>query len=322
MAWSDIVNGKPPLNPQDAFDAAQMFGGNATKEKADGFAAQPAPNMSGAGTRQSRMPNWRPSVYARNIMHWLVPEGPIVQMYINPQTASYKYKKAIQHQRTKGGFVVQYWGEDLGVVTLNGTTGTSGIEGINVLYDIYRNEQLAFDPFALFMKKSNEANLMSGGGIGSAIGGLIGGGTGSLGADIGGAIGGFLTGDEPSLTPDPPPGPSLAQLACTVELYWSGWVFRGFFTDFSVSEGVDKLGMFNYDITFMVTQMRGFRDNFFAWHRSATSGASNSDPNFGMPRSYGYPTIGEQATPGREPSSPNDLESLGKGILDSVGFDL
>lgn len=320
---SGLENFKQPLNPQDAFNAAQMFGGKPDQsQKADGFSSQPSPSVSGTGTRQSRVPNWRQSIYARNIMHWLIPEGPIVQMYINPQTASYKDKKDIQHQRTKGGFVVQYWGESLGTVTLNGTTGSSGIEGINVLYDIYRNEQLAFDPFALFMKKKNDEQFMSGGGIGSAIGGAIGGGSGSLGADIGGAIGGFLTGDSPSILPDPPPGPSLAQLACTVELYWSGAVFRGFFTDFNVSESADRIGLFNYDLTFMVTQRRGFRQNSFAWQHSATSGPSNSDPDFGTPRSYGSPTIGEQVMPGRDPSPPSGPEAIGKSIARSIGFDL
>lgn len=306
---------KPPLNPQDAFDVAQQFAGKPVGQAADGFSAQPYPNVSGMGTRQSRVPNWRPSVNARNIMHWLIPEGPIVQMFINPQSADYSYKKVIPYQRTKGGFVVQYWGEDLGTVRLSGTTGSSGIEGINVLYDIYRNEQLAFDPYALFMKQQNEETF-SAGGIGSALGEAVG---GALGGAIGGTIGNFLTGEQPSLTPDPPPGPSLAQLACTVELYWCGEVYRGFFTEFSVNESVDHLGTFNYNITFMVTQKRGFRQNFFAWHHSATSGPSNWDT---IPRSFGYPVVGEQPTVSREESEPAGFEAMAKKLGKSIGFDV
>ena len=68
-----------------------------------------------------------------------------IKMWINPQTLQINNTKDIQPTRTKGGFSLQYWGEGLTEITLSGTTGSSGAEGINMLYEIYRAEQYAFD---------------------------------------------------------------------------------------------------------------------------------------------------------------------------------
>ena len=89
------------------------------------------------------------SFLQRRMLKWLVPERGIIEMYINPQSIAIRNAKNIKSERTKGGFVVQYWGEELTSIDISGHTGTSGIEGINVLSDIYRGEQLAFDIIAL-----------------------------------------------------------------------------------------------------------------------------------------------------------------------------
>jgi|15BtaG_2_1085339.scaffolds.fasta_scaffold00060_8 hypothetical protein len=66
------------------------------------------------------------------------------QMYINPQSFAISEKKLVKADLTKGGYVVQYWGEDLPTIQVNGTTGSAGIEGINILRSIYRHEQTQF----------------------------------------------------------------------------------------------------------------------------------------------------------------------------------
>lgn len=296
----------PPLQPADFFDAAQSLL-NPTSTQAEAFAAALPPSVSGWGTRQSRVPDQRVGVNHRNIMHWLVPEGPIVQMYINPQNVSYNYRKAIQPTRTKGGFTLQYWGEELTTLRLTGTTGSSGIEGINVLYDIYRNEQLALDPYALYLSAAQDAALIDGGSVGAAIGNVLGGS--DIGNTIGGIVGGVLQGASESSTTTRP-APSLASLAFTVELYWSGEVYRGYFTDFSVEESVSHLGTFEYSINFTVTQKRGFRVNYLPWHRSAVSGPSNSSPFLGTPHSFAYLENGVLAPP--------SLESTGSTTLGDI----
>ncbi len=76
------------------------------------------------------------------IMSWRLPNGSSVKMYINPENFVIRESKQITNTRTKGGFVIQYWGENLTELTLSGTTGSSGVRGINVLRDIYRSENL------------------------------------------------------------------------------------------------------------------------------------------------------------------------------------
>src|SRR6266404_5969472 len=129
-----------PLQPSDPFEAAGRLTGDSrgsftsTYNSGQNFTGSQGPSQSGFGTRQSRVANNKAAVNTRKMMRWLVPEMPIVEMYINPQSVNYGYSKQITETRTKGGYVLQYWGENLTTLNLGGTTGTSGIEGINVLY--------------------------------------------------------------------------------------------------------------------------------------------------------------------------------------------
>jgi hypothetical protein len=223
------------------------------------------------------------------MVRWFLPELGVVEMYINPQSIKYSDTKHIGAPvRTRGGYMVQYWGEELGKVSLSGTTGSSGVEGINVLYDIYRNEQVAFDPIALAAEAArDQASLSQGifssikgndsllGGVGNAVGV----GVNSLFNQVNNVI---KTGNVDPLQPRP----TLASIAFQTELYWSGWVFRGYFTSMTVNESADKLGQFDYNLEFTVTQKRGLRLNFLPHHRSAVNGPSNSDPSFGIPYSF------------------------------------
>ncbi|HVI40700.1 MAG TPA: hypothetical protein VM577_08570 [Anaerovoracaceae bacterium] len=293
----------PPASPSSLTGA--ILGTSSTN--ANGFSADFVPGTSGFGVREVLLQPYRPAVNARNIMHWLVPEGPIIQMYINPQNVTYTFKKNITPTRTKGGYTVQYWGEELGNLSISGTTGTSGYEGINVLYDLYRNEQLQFDPFALFLQAQFSAETLTAG--------LFGGDALSAGATIGSSLLGAAESLIPGAVQQPP---TLASMALTVELYWSGEVYRGYFTEFVVKESADQLGLFNYDMNFTVTQKRGFRQNFLGWHRSPVYGPSNSDPVVGRPYSFGSLVAGEQPTPGLLP--PEDLGSALSSALDP--FDL
>lgn len=278
----------PPLQPQSIFNSAQALQGS-NPIPADGFSAATVPSSTGLGTRTGSIRNRVGGTTTRKLVHWLVPEGPIVGMYCNPQQIVYNDTKNIESQRTKGGFIIQYWGEGLSVLDITGTTGTSGIEGINVLRDIYRNEQLAFDPFALFLaaKKNQEASFGDIFGVGSAF-------------DSGDSFLGALTGASQEATPTASrQGPTLASLATQVEMYWSGEVYRGYFNSFTVTERAENLGLFDYAMRFTVTQKRGFRRNFLAWHRSATNGPSYSNPEYGVPHTFGRSIEGSVAPPAR-----------------------
>lgn len=85
-------------------------------------------------------------VHQRRLIQWEVPHlgsSFRIQMYINPQNIQISSTKDISETRTKGGYIIQYWGEKFDEVQINGTTGSAGVEGLNALKDVYRSEQLA-----------------------------------------------------------------------------------------------------------------------------------------------------------------------------------
>lgn len=266
------------------------------------------PSPAGNQVRQAKVANLRSANAVRNMVRFFLPETGIVEMYVNPQGIKYNDKKHIPSPtRTRSGYIIQYWGEELGTVSINGTTGSSGVEGINVLYDVYRNEQVSMDALALATQAARD--LESTGGILDAFsssdnflesaGNLIGAGVDSLFDAVENVI---ESGNIDPATPKP----TLASIAFQTEMYWSGWVFRGYFTSMNVSESADKLGLFDYTMEFTVTQKRGLRLNFMPWHRSAVNGPSNSDPAFGPP--YSFSTLDDPIP--RQDVNRDDLSRL------------
>src|SRR5579885_1023285 len=144
MSFSDIVSGV-----SDAVDALNgvnpLSQSQLNQFKSDGFLLPATFSADGTGLPSSKVPAYRNSQLKRNIITWFVPEFGIVRMYVNPSSISYVHKKLITKDRTKGGYTLQYWGEELSQLNIVGTTGGAGVEGINVLYEIYRAEQYAFD---------------------------------------------------------------------------------------------------------------------------------------------------------------------------------
>lgn len=259
-----------------------------------GFNTTPVPPADGNGLPSSKVVNFRTGQFGRDIIHFFIPEFGIVKLYVNPRNIQYRHKKLITKERTKGGFLLQYWGEDLSILSISGTTGSSGIEGINVLYEMYRAEQYAFDAVGLSLAADNAAigasnQMISGIGnaVGSATGNAVG---GSIGGSVGGLFGAglaqgiFGTNNFTALAPRNIA--SLASLAFGVEMYYSGEIYRGYFEDMSVTESADNIGLFEYNITFITTQRRGRRYNSFGWQRSAVNGASDNGFDTGVPWSF------------------------------------
>lgn len=300
----------PPIQPTDVFDLARETIAGTSRPDIPGFNAPIVPSQSGFQTVGASIPNERNGVFTRNMVRWFVPEVGVVEMYINPKSISYQFKKHITNQRTKGGYLLQYWGEELTQLGISGTTGSSGIEGINILQDIYQSEQLAFDPYALSLAAERDAENND---QFSFLGDFEGG----LGGLVSGAGGSFLDLVSNSIETGAPNAtraqPTLASLAFSVEMYYSGWVFRGYFTDFRLDESADKLGLFDYSMTFFVTQRRGLRLNYFPWHRSASDGPSNSDPEFGVPHSFAH--FGTNSPTAVPPLNENEGSTLGDLLL-------
>ena len=82
----------------------------------------------------------------RTLITWEIPCLPtpqFIEMYLNPNKIDIIEEKQITSTRTKGGFIAQYFGENLTRINIGGETGDGGIEALNVLHDVYRSEQLA-----------------------------------------------------------------------------------------------------------------------------------------------------------------------------------
>lgn len=296
QAQNDVNNAQSILNQANPLTQNQL-----EKYKADGFLIPASYSADGTGLPYSKVPTFRDAKLKRNIITWFVPEFGTVRMYVNPRSIVTANKKLINQIQTKGGYTLQYWGEQLTTLQIQGTTGTSGIEGINVLYEIYRAEQYAFDTSGLLISANNAAqNLVTDGfnAIGNAIGGGVGtllfGGstTSSAGASVqnAGLIGGIFGLNSPSSSLTASNYTTLAELAFTVEMYYDGWVYRGFFTDFSFTESAENF-LIDYNINFTVTQKRGYRDNYFPWHRNPANGPSQ----YNTPYSFsGYATMGDE----------------------------
>lgn len=248
--------------------------------RSNGFLVSATPTADGNGLPYSKITPGVTGKITRNIITWFVPQFGTVRMFINPQNITYTHKKLINKDRTKGGYTLQYWGEELSQLNISGTTGSSGVEGINMLYELYRAEQYAFDATGLTLAANNASadlanNLVQGvgGAIGSAIGGIFGSDDRTAAAGGAGLLGGILGLDSPNNNLSARNIPSLASLAFGVEMYYNGWVYRGFFDSMTVTERADNF-LLDYNMIFMVTQRRGYRTNYFPWHNSPASGPS------------------------------------------------
>lgn len=171
----------------------------------------------------------------RRLIQWEVPHlgsSFRIQMYINPQNISINSIKDISETRTKGGYIIQYWGEKFDEAQISGTTGSSGVEGLNALKDVYRSEQLALWKI-----------VQNAGGSGTKR------------------------------------RQSLAQLAASVILHYDGVQYCGYFKTFGFTENADKLGMFDYQMTFVITKTIGLRKNWLGWQRTPNSTTDTPTPN-------------------------------------------
>jgi len=275
-----------------AINALEGEGSTRSFEK-DGFIVPPNPSGDGNGLPSQKVGAERNASIQdggiagkRRLIHWFIPEFGVVRMYVNPASINYNHKKVIKKEKTKGGYLLQYWGEDLTTLTISGTTGSSGVEGINVLYEMYRAEQYAFDTIGLSLAAANANNGISNT-IMNAVNGSVdsqdssfGGIAGGIGAGILGSVLGANNGSTLATRNIP----SLASLAFGVEMYYQGWVFRGYFDDMSITESASDF-LWNYTIHFTVTQKRGYRTNYLPFHRSANSGPSNNSEG-GVPLSF------------------------------------
>lgn len=192
--------------------------------------------------------------YKRQVIIWKTPTQDYIEMYINPENFTESKKKIINTQKTKGGFIIQYGGEELGTIELSGSTGSSGIEGINVLDSIYRAEQYGYDVIAEQLQSRSYLPTFS-----------------SPDSNLNNLGNTFINAFQQPL-------PTLASLAANVEMFYQGKLYRGYFTDFRITESADKPGLFDYNLSFTYYASLGIRRNFMPWHKQP-DGTLTEDTN-------------------------------------------
>jgi hypothetical protein len=233
-------------------------------------------------------------IFERKIMKFFLPvdissiggEGvvsrEVIPLYINPQNVQIQEGKLISDTLTKGGYIIQYWGEKLIGLQVSGTTGSGGIEAINILRDVYRHEQIIFRD--LMIKKAQDfeeqaVNTLSDVSSANASSGLL------LAADAltGGAVSNLIDGvsntidyivdaasgsGEESAAESFEMPPTLASFATSIDIFFHGETYRGYFTSFSLTEQANSPGIFDYSFQFNATRRTGLRTNFMPWHRN------------------------------------------------------
>lgn len=208
--------------------------------------------------------------YVRNIIQWKVPMVGWISMPINPQSLRINEKKDLSETRTKAGFVLQYAGESLTEINIDGTTGSAGVEGINILRTVYRAEQIAFDKIAKELERTGPAAeiLQIARGISNILPTDTNLGLAQRAVDL-------------ALNIFNQPFPTLASLASNIEMYYQGLLYRGYFRNFGVTENVTNLGHFDYSMSFIAHSRQGIRRNFMPWHRQPYNpiGMSSNDAN-------------------------------------------
>ena len=223
----------------------------------------------------------------------------IVPLYVNPENFSIQDNKIISESLTKGGFIVQYWGEQLGEIQASGTTGSGGIEAINILRGVYRNEITQFNNILLeraflldqtartALEDTSTANI--GAGISSIFDEITQGGFSNIIDGTKSAIE-EITQAAKGITDNNPTSveliPTIGAFATNMILYWQGEKFTGYFKSFRVDEVAQNPGIFSYQFTFMITKRSGIRKNFMAWHR-------NPYDSSGEPRTASLPIEGQ-----------------------------
>jgi len=206
------------------------------------------------------------------------------KMYLNPTTISSTHRKSIQKQFTKGGFFVQYWGEELTTLAINGTTGSAGISEINKLMSIYRHELIHFNN--LIIEKNIDFNESLKESLGTVNSGnedrflntlsyldqlLLSGqgqtivdGVTTFAENLNNIISGKK--DDPVRYKEIAQEQSLATLATSLIMEFKGIFYRGYMDGFSFSENASEPGLFTYNFNFIVLYSSGKRDNFMPWH--------------------------------------------------------
>ena len=196
-----------------------------------------------------------------SILSSSVGDRKIVPLYINPSQVQTNYAKNISETQTIGGFIIQYWGDKITTIAMSGTTGSGGIDAINILYEVYKSEQTSFRNLLIIRRQKLEKALRESTGgtedlnIAQALDQVL----------LNGAFSEIANGWSESMdyfkmaingeSPDTKNKslelmPTLSAFAVSLEMHYQGKVNRGYIESMSVTEDGNNPGHFNYSIQF------------------------------------------------------------------------
>jgi hypothetical protein len=212
-----------------------------------------------------------------SILSSSVGDRKIVPLYINPSQVQTNYAKNISETQTIGGFIIQYWGDKITTIAMSGTTGSGGIDAINILYEVYKSEQTSFRNLLIIRRQKLEKALRESTGgtedlnIAQALDQVL----------LNGAFSEIANGWSESMdyfkmaingeSPDTKNKslelmPTLSAFAVSLEMHYQGKVNRGYIESMNVTEDGNNPGHFNYSIQFKSLKEYGERNNFMPWH--------------------------------------------------------
>lgn len=202
----------------------------------------------------------------------------IIPLYINPSTVQTTYSKNISETQTIGGFIIQYWGDRITTISINGTTGSGGIDAINILYEVYKAEQTSFNTNLLARRKklqlavenAQQGQTENPDGLRALDQVLFNGAFTDIVDGVSNTMDYFksaITGEEIGEENKPVKlMPTLSAFAVSLEMHYQGRINRGYIDSMTVNEDGNSPGHFNYTIQFKSLKEYGERNNFMPWH--------------------------------------------------------
>jgi hypothetical protein len=230
-----------------------------------------------------------------------VSDREIIPLYINPSSIQTNYTKNISETQTIGGFIIQYWGDRITTMSIGGTTGSGGIEAINILYGIYKSEQIQFKNILLKRQSDLAKEIAEEQKAAQARGNI----SGLQAFDqvlFNGAFSNFanglsetmdffksaVAGNDSSYNRTVNLLPTLSAFAVSIDMHFQGKVFRGYIDSMNVNENASSPGHFDYTIQFKALKEYGVRNNFMPWHTNPRNEAGKpiQKPKVGANSNY------------------------------------
>lgn len=210
-----------------------------------------------------------------SILSSSVGDRKVVPLYINPNSFQTNYAKNISETQTIGGFIIQYWGDRITTISIQGTTGSGGIDAINILYDVYKSEQTSFRNMMIVRRQQLQAAIKDSQSgtedlnIGQALDQvLLNGAFSEIANGISETMDYFkkaITGEEIEKS-SVELMPTLSAFAVSLEMHFQGKIYRGYIESMNVTENSNAPGHFDYTIQFKSLKEYGERKNFMPWH--------------------------------------------------------